>query len=41
MHRKIRHPTYPFTILEHQNQGIGESYAAQKRHATDFEARKW
>ena len=27
-----------FTILESQNQEIGELYVVQERHATDFEA---
>ena len=33
-------PTSPFTILEPQDQGIGEFYVVQKRRATDFEAPK-
>ena len=33
-------PTNPLTILEPQNQEIGELYVAQERCATDFEAPK-
>ena len=36
----MANPTSPFTILEPQDQGIGEFYVAQKRRATDFEAPK-
>ena len=31
-----RFPTGPFTMLEPQDQEIGEFYVAQKRRATDF-----
>ena len=30
-------PTGPFTMLELQEQEIGEFYAVEKRRATDFE----
>ena len=36
----LTRPTGPFTILELQDQGIGQFYVVQKRHATDFEAPK-
>ena len=31
-------PTNPFTILEPEDQGIGEFYVVQARRATDFKA---
>ena len=33
-------PTKPFTILDAQDQEIGETYVVQERRATDFEALK-
>ena len=33
-------PTRPFTILEPQDQDIGEFYVVQERRTTDFEASK-
>ena len=33
-------PTNPFTILEPQDQEIGEFYVVQERHMTDFKAPK-
>ena len=33
-------PTGPSTILEPEDQEIGEFYAAQERRATDFKASK-
>ena len=39
-HSRTDSPTDPFTILEPQNQGMGEFYVIQKRHSTDFEAPK-
>ena len=33
-------PTNPFTILEPQDQEIGQIYVAQERRATDFGAQK-
>ena len=31
-------PANPFTILEPEDQGIGEFYVVQERRATDFKA---
>ena len=36
----VKYPTNPLTILEPQDQEIGELYAVQERRATDFEAKK-
>ena len=40
MYRFFFLPTNPFTILEPQDQEIGELYVVQERRATDFEAPK-
>ena len=32
-------PANPFTILEPEDQGIGEFYVVQERRVTDFKAR--
>ena len=40
MYRARMIPTNPFTILQPQDQEIGELYVAQKHRATDFEAPK-
>ena len=37
---ETRDPTNPFTMLEPQDQEIGEFYVLQERRATDFEASK-
>ena len=39
-HADTYNPTYPFTILEPQDQEIGQIYVAHDRRTTDFEAPK-
>ena len=36
----VKSPTNPFTVLELQDQEIGEFHGVQERRATDFEAER-